>query len=246
MSTDAQLNDLIRLKHPPSAPVERWQMLPTRQKAGMRQVVETASSASSPLRVRTTNVTVPSKTPDAHKLVIKYKKTPKIRSPKTPKHAPSSSLHYRTPGNSKRRTPPKSGRKKTPGRSPSGCRYIPNRAAMDLDYSAYLLRKKEGREEVDEEGVASPARQEYQQTLLKAISRSRGKSGQKGVLSFSVTTPSMAEGMEVDQFHTFQTQPCSLTLPLNKDICLGRRPGSESKCYIFCSHTCTCSTTSSF
>lgn len=198
MSTDAQLNDMIRLKHPPSAPVERWQMLPTRSRAGVRQGVETSNSASSPLRVRATNVAVPSKTPDAHKLVIKYKKTPKIRSPKTPKHATSSSLHYRTPGNSKRRTPPKSGKKKTPGRSPTGCRFIPNRAAMDLDYSAYLLRKKEGREEVDEEGENSPSRLEYQQTLLKAISKSRGKSGQKGVLSFSVTTPSMGEGMEAD------------------------------------------------
>lgn len=69
---------------------------------------------------------------------------------------------------------------------------------MDLDYSAYLLRKKEGREEVDEEGENSPSRLEYQQTLLKAISKSRGKSGQKGVLSFSVTTPSMGEGMEAD------------------------------------------------
>lgn len=67
---------------------------------------------------------------------------------------------------------------------------------MDLDYSAYLLRKKEGREEGEEDGEASPGKQEYQQTLLKAISKSRGKSGQKGVLSFSVTTPSMAEGTE--------------------------------------------------
>ena len=68
---------------------------------------------------------------------------------------------------------------------------------MDLDYSSYLLRKKERREgEGDEEGDASsPARQECQQALLKAISKSRGKGGQKSVLSFSIATPSIAEGM---------------------------------------------------
>ena len=67
---------------------------------------------------------------------------------------------------------------------------------MDLDYSAYLLRKKEDKEAEGEEDsdMLSPSRQECQQALLKAISRSRGKSGQRSVLSFSIATPSMAEG----------------------------------------------------
>ena len=167
-------------------------MFPTRQRPGPpRQAVDCVSS---PLRVRT-NILQSTKTPDSIKIVVKYKKTPKIHSPKTPKHG-GNGYQRKTPGNS-RRTPPRSGKKKTPGRSPSGCRFIPNRAAMDLDYSSYLLRKKERREgEGDEEGDASsPARQECQQALLKAISKSRGKGGQKSVLSFSIATPSIAEGM---------------------------------------------------
>ena len=66
---------------------------------------------------------------------------------------------------------------------------------MDLDLSAYLLRKERKEEQVDEEDeVTSPGTQEYQHTLLKVISRSKGKSTQKGVLSFNVTTPSIGEG----------------------------------------------------
>ena len=204
MSADAQLNDLIRLKQPPAAPIERWQMLPARQKTGPRQAAAADSiPISSPPRVRTTiNVSVTSKTPDVHKVVLRYKKTPKAQSPKTPKHNVNG-LQRKTPGgmSSRRRTPPKSGKKKTPGRSPSGCRFIPNRASMDLDYSAYLLRKKEGQGkewEGEEDGdMLSPVRpQECQQALLKAISRSRGKSGQRSVLSFNITTPSITEGMQ--------------------------------------------------
>ena len=68
---------------------------------------------------------------------------------------------------------------------------------MDLDYSAYLLRKKERKEEQadEEDEVTSPGTQEYQHTLLKVIAKSKGKSGQRGVLSFNVTTPSIREGM---------------------------------------------------
>lgn len=79
---------------------------------------------------------------------------------------------------------------------------------MDLDYSAYLLRKKEEGGEEEEEGedsdMLSPTGRECRQALLKAISRSRGKSGQrKNVLSFTISTPSVAEGMHVDMvFHT--------------------------------------------
>lgn len=196
MSSDAQLNDLICLKQPPAAPIERWQMLPARRP---RQVSD-AAPVSSPLRQRATNgtinVSVTSKTPDVHKIVLKYKKTPRPNSPKTPKHN-ASAFQRKTPGtcNSSRRRTPKSGKKKTPGRSPSGCRFIPNRASMDLEYSAYLLRKKEDEEERDSD-MQSPSRQECQQALLKAISRSRGKSGQKNILSFSIATPSVSEGQE--------------------------------------------------
>lgn len=191
MSSDAQIKDLICLKQPPAAPIERWQMIPARRP---RQVSD-ATPVSSPLRVRATNgtinVSVSAKTPDVHKVVLKYKKT---HSPKTPKPN-ASALQRKTPGtcnSSRRRTPAKSGKKKTPGRSPSGCRFIPNRSSMDLEYSAYLLRK-ECEEERDSDSL-SPSRQECQQALLKAISRSRGKSGQRNVLSFSIATPSVSEG----------------------------------------------------
>lgn len=200
MSSDAQLNDMIRLKQPPAAPIERWQMLPARQRKAPRQTTAAEpGSVSTPLRLRTTtiNVSVTSLTPDRHKVVLKCRKTPKVNSPMTPKY--NASLKRKTPGgNSKRRTPPKSGKKKTPGRSPSGCRFIPNRASMDLDYSAYLLRKKEAEEEGEDQDsdMLSPSGRECQQALLKAISRNRGKSGQRNVLSFSISTPSIAEGME--------------------------------------------------
>lgn len=70
---------------------------------------------------------------------------------------------------------------------------------MDLEYSSYLLRKKECEEERDES--QSPSRQECQQALLKAISRSRGKSGQRNVLSFSIATPSVSEGTFIVVLH---------------------------------------------
>ena len=64
---------------------------------------------------------------------------------------------------------------------------------MDLDYSAYLLRK-EGEGEEEDGDALSPSGQVCQQAVLKAISRSRGKSGQRSVLSFNITTPSVTEG----------------------------------------------------
>ena len=170
-------------------------MLPARQqRKGPRQA--DPGPVSSPLRVRNTiNMSVIS-TPDAHKVVLRYKKTPKAHTPKTPKPVASR----KTPGTARKRTTPKSGKKKTPGRSPSGCRFIPNRATMDLEYSSYVLRKKEeGREgegEGEDSDMLSPTGKECRQALLKAISRSRGKSGQrKNVLSFTLSTPSVAEGM---------------------------------------------------
>lgn len=71
---------------------------------------------------------------------------------------------------------------------------------MDLDYSAYLLRKKEDEDEGDDSNEMSPSGRECQQALLKAISKSRGKNGQrKNVLSFNISTPSVTEGMQHKQ-----------------------------------------------
>ena len=186
---DAQLNELIRLKQPLAPPVERWQMLPARHVKKASRSETHVSHVSSPLRVRTSNMAnlTSAKTPD--KLAVKYKKTPR----KTPGHS------SKTP-HSKRRTPPKSGRKKTPGRagqSPSGCRFIPNRSRTDLEYSSYLLQRQEGeKEEEEEEEVESPSKEEYRQALLKAVSKSRPRAqSQRGVLSFSATTPSIGEGI---------------------------------------------------
>ena len=196
MSSDAQLNDMIRLKQPPAAPIERWQMLPARQRKAPRQTTAAEpGSVSTPLRLRTTttiNVSVSSLTPERHKVVLKCRKTPKVNSPKTP-NLYCASLKRKTPGISKRRTPPKSRKKKTPGRSLLGCRFIPNRAF--IHYSAYLLCKREEEEEDQEDDMLSPSGRECQQALLKAISRNRGKSGQRSILCFSNSTPSMAEGV---------------------------------------------------
>lgn len=69
------------------------------------------------------------------------------------------------------------------------------RATTDVDYSSFLLRQKTkevvtSEEDKDEENVngdLSPNREEYQQTLLNALSKSRGHQ-QSGVLSFKATT----------------------------------------------------------
>ncbi len=121
-SRDAELNDLIRLKKTPAPPVQRWQMMPTKQSLTSVQRI------SSPLRC-TTNTVLTAKTPERSRLAVKYKKTPKVKSPtcyKTPNHktTTSSSTH-----SLKKKSPPKSSaRKKTPGgRTPGGCRFIPNR-----------------------------------------------------------------------------------------------------------------------
>ena len=122
---DAQLNDLIRLKQPPSAPVERWQMLPTRERLSRSTAIP-----NSPLRARNQNSAniVVKKTPESSKFAVRYRRSPKVPS-KTPKH-------HKTPGgktpHSRRRTPPKN---KTPSRTvhtPSGCRFIPNRLVTYL------------------------------------------------------------------------------------------------------------------
>jgi len=188
---DAQLNELIRLKQPLPAPVERWHMVPTRQ-----PLKAPRSEVNSPLRIRTPNVSNLASTKTPEKFVIKYKKTP--RKGKTPCRTPG--LSSKT-SRSKRRTPPKSARKKSPGRagqSPSGCRFIPNRSTTDLEYSSYLLQRQEGEREEgeeEEEAVESPTREEYRHALLKAVSKSRPRN-QRGVLSFTSTTPSIGEGIQ--------------------------------------------------
>ena len=74
---------------------------------------------------------------------------------------------------------------------------------MDLSYSGYLLRKKDGEEEEDSDNQLSPTSRECQQAIFKAIS-SRGKSGQrKTVLSFTLSTPSMAEGIRRMYIHVY-------------------------------------------
>lgn len=135
---DAQLNDLIRLKQPPAAPVERWQRLPTRERLSRSTTVAPAS-ISSPLRIRTpshANMAL-KKTPEPSKFAVKYRHSPKAGICKTPGKTPKRTFGTsKTPGQAagktphRRRTPPKSAKKKTPGRaglSPSGCRFIPNR-----------------------------------------------------------------------------------------------------------------------
>ena len=151
---DAQLNELIRLKQPPPVPVERWQIVPTRQRPprSLNSQEILPACVSSPLRVRTPSVAniVAAKTPESSKYMVKYKKTPKIRTPtKTPGHTartPGKNCSKTPHAHSKRRTPI-SGKKKTPGKAgltPSGCRFIPNRSTTDLEVSSYLLQSSKG------------------------------------------------------------------------------------------------------
>ena len=195
---DAQLNELIRLKQPLAAPVERWQMVPTRQRPprtlNSQEILP--ACANSPLRVRTpsaANIVVPT-TPESSKYVVKYKKTPKIRTPtKTPGQTAGKAT--KTPGkscphaHSKKRTPPRSGKKKTPGKTghtPSGCRFIPNRSTTDLEISSYLLQNS--KKETSDDSEDSPSKEEYRQALMKVLSKSKNQSR---VLSFTSATPSM-------------------------------------------------------
>lgn len=73
-------------------------------------------------------------------------------------------------------------------------RFIPNRSTTDLEYSSFLLQRKErdSAKEEEEEEEGSPSKEEYRQAVLRAVTR--GRPTQKGVLSFSTTTPSIGEG----------------------------------------------------
>lgn len=113
---DAKLNDFIRLKQVPSAPVERWQRIPTVRHSAFAVVGEKKTGVqkpSSPLKQIPCNIQG-NKTPETRRMVVKTPKD-KVQS-KTPK----------TPGIHKT---PKS--QITPGRTvqtPSSCsRFIPNR-----------------------------------------------------------------------------------------------------------------------
>ncbi len=175
MSKDAKLNELIRLKKTPAPPIERWQMIPT------KQTITSVPRISSPLRC-SSNVPL-AKTPDRSRLAIKYKKTPKVKSPtsyKTPNQKVTASLTQ-----SLKNSPPKSSaKKKTPSRhTPGSCRYIPNRATTDMEYSSFLVRQPNGRRDGDED--ISPTTEAYRDGLMQALSQ--GKRKQKGVLSFRST-----------------------------------------------------------
>ena len=123
MDKDARLNELIRLKRAPPAPIERWQMVPTRRCAGpgMGERKSKPSSlnqqSSSPLRQIPSNIQM-SKTPECGRLLMK---------------TPSARVRSKTPGAcaSSSRTPGKQHKSTTPGRNgptpSSSCRFIPNR-----------------------------------------------------------------------------------------------------------------------
>lgn len=136
MDKDAKLNDFIRLKQAPIAPVERWQLVPTVRGSAFTSRPATAGSTvrrtglvaenkstrnpASPLRQIPTNNTQGkcfSTTPEASRL--------KVKTPSRSRSTTSSTATY-TPGLHKT---PKSAQN-TPGRNsqtPSSCRFIPNR-----------------------------------------------------------------------------------------------------------------------
>lgn len=192
---DSKLNDLIRLKRTPAPPVERWHMTATKAS------VPTVQRVCSPLRCSTNAP----KTPDRNRLVVKYKKTPKVKSPtsyKTPNQKTSISLTQSL----KKKSSPKPSAPKTPGKTsqtPGGCRFIPNRSVTtvimhvytvycmsrgttDMEYSSFLVNQG-GKEE----DVESPSTESYREGLLQALSH--GKRRQRGVLSFKSTPAQKGE-----------------------------------------------------
>lgn len=128
MNRDALINDYIRLKDRPAAPVERWQMLPTiRRSASAKNIsaqnITAQTLPSSPLK-QITNTAFPQtpKTPQSHKLIVKAKSSKKKQRRRS-KSLDNSTIA--TPGlhNSTRVS------QRTPGRNggtPGGCRFIPN------------------------------------------------------------------------------------------------------------------------
>lgn len=114
---DAKLNDFIRLKQVPAAPVERWQMIPTVRysASAVGEKKPGVQKPSSPLKQIPSNIQS-SKTPETRRMVIK---TPKDKAQsKTPSNRKTPGIHKT----------PKS--QNTPGRTvqtPSSCRFIPNR-----------------------------------------------------------------------------------------------------------------------
>lgn len=184
MNQDAVINDLIRLKETPCAPVERWQTVTTiRHSKSLADLHKPAAVPSSPLKRIPSNIqNFKTPEPDRNCRLVVKAKTPKTKT-KTPKN--------RTPGLHKT---PKS-TQATPAHTPSNSRFIPNRVTTDVEYSSFLLRQKEGEAQANSEdgkengNMESPDREEYKQTLVNAFSKSRGQQ-QKGVLSFKPTTPS--------------------------------------------------------
>lgn len=71
-----------------------------------------------------------------------------------------------------------------------------------MDYSSFLLRQKtkevtSGEDKDDVNGDLSPSREEYKQSLLNALSKSRGHQ-QSNVLSFKATTTTTSAASECD------------------------------------------------
>lgn len=126
MDRDAQLNELIRLKQLPPAPVERWQMVATRPTPKHQPQLPGRSPARLGFNSPNTSIRKTcgecESTAESNRLVVKYKKTPKVRRGGTPSKTPAPST--------KKKSPPKSGKKRTPartGQTPGACRFIPNR-----------------------------------------------------------------------------------------------------------------------
>ena len=135
MEKDAKLNDMIRLKQAPVAPVERWQMIPTSRCIPSSTKAPTIDRQhrhpTSPLKQIPTNI--PAKTPEPNRIALKYK-TPKRNGKNSPCKSPGRNktpCRSRTPGlPSQQHKTPKSLTSKSPGRNgqtPSSCRFIPSR-----------------------------------------------------------------------------------------------------------------------
>lgn len=123
MDRDALINDYIRLKDRPAAPVERWQMVTTVRRSVS---AKNLTSSTQPLK-QITNITDKDfpqtpKTPQSGRLVVKAK------SSKRKQRRRSRSLENSTtttPGLHKTpRTLQKTPRRN--GETPSSCRFIPN------------------------------------------------------------------------------------------------------------------------
>jgi hypothetical protein len=128
MDRDALINDFIRLKERPAAPVERWQMVATVRRSVSAKNLVTMAQPSSPLKqitnIQDNDFPKTPKTPQCGRLVVRAKSSNKKQRSKTLENSTTTTTTT-TPGLHK--TPRTFHR--TPGRgadTPSGCRFIPN------------------------------------------------------------------------------------------------------------------------